>query len=305
MPRPLALLDLPSLYRQRQQVVCLDHARLLTRGNPLGAAGLLAYLNPSRHIFSAVYDETGEPVYGGVMHVPGELFARLLYLTPASQLGAQGLPDLLGFLAAETVNWGAFHVTAEVPESSEAYRGLRKAGFSVYAWQRMWDLSGLAAPAAPTVAWKRAASSNLPAMQSLHYQIIPSLMHPIEQPPRHASGLVCFNGEVRGFVKTFSGPNGVVLMPFIHPEIEDVTGLLLSLLGHLSAGGKPVYLCVRSYQAWLEPALEDLGATASERQAVMVKHLAHILKEEQRVNAIQPAGAVQASRIHPWKSSKS
>ncbi len=297
MPRPLALLDLPNLYRQRQQVICLDHARLLARGNPLGAAGLLAYLNPTRHIFSAVNDDASEPIYGGVIHAQGEPFARLLYLTPASQLGAEALPDLLGFLAAETVNWGAFHVTAEVPESSNAYRGLRKAGFSVYAWQRMWDLSGLAAPATPRVPWKRALSQNLPAMQSLHYQIIPSLMHPIEQPPRHASGLVCFNGDVRGFVKTFSGPSGVVLTPFIHPETNGVSELIISLLAHVTTAGKPVYLCVRSYQAWLEPALEDLGATTGERQAVMVKHLAHVLKEEQRVNAIQPAGAVQASRF--------
>jgi hypothetical protein len=30
----------------------------------------------------------------------------------------------------------------------------------------------------------------------------------------------------------------------------------------------------RSYQSWLEPLIEDLGAETGPRQAVMVKHLA-------------------------------
>ena len=57
-------------------------------------------------------------------------------------------------------------------------------------------------------------------------------------------------------------------------------------------------MCVRSYQAWLEPVLEDLGAKAADRQAIMVKHLARLVKEEQAVMAKQPAGVtVQPSRM--------
>ena len=55
---------------------------------------------------------------------------------------------------------------------------------------------------------------------------------------------------------------------------------------------------MRSYQAWLEPVLEDLGAKAADRQAIMVKHLARLIKEEQTVMATQPAGVtVQPSRM--------
>jgi hypothetical protein len=55
---------------------------------------------------------------------------------------------------------------------------------------------------------------------------------------------------------------------------------------------------VRSYQTWLEPVLEDLGALAGPRQAVMVKHLARLIKDEQMVKAVQPAGAsVQPSHV--------
>jgi hypothetical protein len=39
------------------------------------------------------------------------------------------------------------------------------------------------------------------------------------------------------------------------------------------------YVCVRTYQSWLDAALEDIGAQASTPQAVMVKHLAVTSKQ--------------------------
>ena len=52
--RSLDLRDLPNLYRFRDEAIGLDAVRTLTRGNPLGAAGLLAYVNPARHVYAAV-----------------------------------------------------------------------------------------------------------------------------------------------------------------------------------------------------------------------------------------------------------
>jgi hypothetical protein len=37
---------------------------------------------------------------------------------------------------------------------------------------------------------------------------------------------------------------------------------------------QPVYVCIRSYQSWLEVDIEKLGAQAGPQQAVLVKHLA-------------------------------
>ena len=52
--RPLAIFDLPYLYGFREEAIGLDTARTLTRGSPLGAVGLMAYVNPARHIYSAI-----------------------------------------------------------------------------------------------------------------------------------------------------------------------------------------------------------------------------------------------------------
>lgn len=298
MIRPLELLDLPTIYRYRDNVVSLDFARLLTRGSPLGAAGLMSYFNPSRHIYGAITEQNDAPLLGGVIQNNDDSFARLYYLAPKSQLGSPDLPALIEHLVTEAGKWGAFHVTAEIDEGSDAYRALRLAGFSVYAWQRLWNLSALSAPPDSLVQWRRAASTDLPAMQSLHHQIVPALMLPFEQAPKHASGLTCCTDGMRGFVKISEGPYGIALLPFIHPESNLVADKLAALINHLpERRGRPVFLCVRSYQAWLEPVLEDLGATASERQAVMVKHLARLIKDGQAITQVQPARVIPASHI--------
>lgn len=295
-PRPLDLLDLPTLYRFRDSAVPLDTTRLLTRGNPLGAGGFLSYFNPARHLYTAISVEDGTTLLGGVIHTNGDLFARLVYLAPLSTLDHPSLPPLIEHLCAEAGGWGAFHVLAEVDESSEAFVALRKSGFSVYAWQRVWDVSHITPGGAPGV-WVRAQAVNLPSVQSLYHQIVPPLLQPVESMPKHPAGLICAEGA-RCYVSLAHGLSGIVLTPLIHPEAQDVPLKLAALLNHLpDRHGRHVYLCVRSYQTWLEPVLADLGAKPSLRQAVMVKHLARQVKEEQMVRAAQPTSVIPASRI--------
>ena len=78
----------------------------------------------------------------------------------------------------------------------------------------------------------------------------------------------------------------------MHPAAEvEVSDLAASLLGSLPYNeGRPVYLCVRSYQAWLEPVLEEFNAQVGPRQAVMVKRL---------VVPVKDAVAVDAQHAHP------
>jgi hypothetical protein len=236
-------------------------------------------------------------VLGGIIHTVGETYAKLLYLAPASHLDHPHLSELIENLSAEAGTWGAFHVIAEVDETSEAFLALRRAGFSVYAWQRMWDVSQLNGEQ-PVGRWERTRTIQLPAVQSLYQQIVPPLLHPVEPMPKHAAGFICNEG-VKCFVNLSAGVNGIALSPLIHPEATEVGAKLQTLVGNLPGRrNRPVYLCVRSYQAWLEPVLADLGASAGSRQAVMVKHLARLIKDEQTVRAAQPAGvSVQPSRV--------
>jgi hypothetical protein len=294
--RSLDILDIPLIARYRNDALTLDSTRALTRGHPLGAASLLAYVNPTRHMYAAVANGNEASLLGGVIHSRGETFAKLLYLAPASRLDHAALPGLVEHLVTQVGEWGAFHVIAEINETSDAFSALRQTGFSVYAWQRIWDVSELST-STEIQNWTRARSVNRPALQSLYHQIVPQLMHPVEPLSKNARGLIC-DGETKCYVSLASGPQGIVISPLIHPEARDVEIKLSSLLSCIpNRRGRPVYLCVRSYQAWLEPALEDLGARPASRQAVMVKHLARLIKDEQTVPAVPSGVSVQPSRV--------
>jgi hypothetical protein len=294
--RPLALFDLPYLHSFRDQAIGLDTARTLTRGNPLGAVGLFAYVNPARHIYSAIVNGEEESVLGGIIHAREETFAKLLFIAPASQLDHPELPALIESLSAQAGAWGAFHVLAEVDETSAAFVSLRKAGFSVYAWQRMWDVSEVA-EAGRSSPWTRVKSVDVQSVQNLYYQIVPPLLQPMEPQPKGGLGWMCNEG-VRCYVSVTQGVYGIVLSPLIHPEAMDVSAKLASLISNLpDRRNRPIYLCVRSYQAWLEPVLADLGARAGDRQAVMVKHLVRLVKEGQTAATVPTGVSVQPSRV--------
>jgi len=294
--RPLAIFDLPYVYSFRDEAIGLDTARTLTRGNPLGAVGLIAYVNPVRHIYSAIINGSEESVLGGIVHSRDDSFAKLLYLAPMTQLTHPELPELIENLAVQAGEWGAFHVLAEVDERSDAFVPLRKAGFSVYAWQRMWDVTQIT-EAGSGLMWKRVRPIDVPSVQSLYQQIVPPLLHPIEPQPKGVSGWMCDDG-VKSYVSVSQGVYGIVLIPLIHPETRDVGAKLASLIANLpDRRNRPVYVCVRSYQAWLEPVLADLGAQGADRQAVMVKHLAHLVKDAQTAPAVPSGVSIQPSRV--------
>jgi len=294
--RPLAILDLPQLYRFREEALGLDTARTLTRGNPLGAARLLAYMNPARHVYGAIANGEHDSVLGGIIHSRDDAFAKLLYLAPLSNLSHPELPALIENLSSQAGVWGAFHVLAEVDEIGDAFVPLRKAGFSVYAWQRIWEISAIT-ESNSKFDWMRVKSVHLPSVQSLYHQIVPPLLHPVELQPKTPLGWMSNDGP-KCYVSVAHGVYGIVLTPLIHPEATDVSAKLSALISNLpDRRNRPVYICVRSYQAWLEPVLADLGAKSGQRQAVMVKHLARLVKESQTVPAVPSGVRVQPSRV--------
>jgi hypothetical protein len=295
--RSLDFLDLPSLSRYRRDVLPLDSARILTRGNPLGAMAMLSYLNPRAHIYTAVAYENGDSLMGQVTLKDGETSARLTFLAPASNLNGLTLP-LLDHLSNQAREWGAFHLLAEVDEDSPSFRCLRQTGFAMYAWQRVWKLPRLDTPNEDPV-WREVEEADWPAIQSLHGQIVPALIQPVDALPRQATGLVCRpEGNLQAYVTVNNGTRGIWLQPLIPPDSgcspERLAGLSRLISGWDS---RPVYVCVRSYQAWLEAALEDLGAEACTRQAVMVRRLAKTVKAEQTIKVmdqvlVKPAAPV-------------
>jgi len=300
--RSLDFLDLPLLARYRRDVLPLYSARILTRGNPLSAMAMLSYLNPRRSIYTAVATENSDSLMGQVILSGDETSARLTFLAPTENFNGLTL-SLLDHLTAQAGEWGAFHLLAEVDENSSVFRSMRQAGFSMYAWQRVWKLPKLEKTDAES-SWREVEETDWPAVQSLHGQIVPALIQPVDVLPKKATGLVCHpEGNLQAYVAVKSGPAGVWIQPLVPPDSGCGPERLAGLSGW---GNRPVYVCVRSYQAWLETVLEDLGAEAGPRQAVMVRRLAKTIKEPLAISVLEKAlakakPAAPVSRIEDKK----
>ena len=98
-----------------------------------------------------------------------------------------------------------------------------------------------------------------------------------------------------GYAEGHAGPRGIYLTPIIHPNVAHLDRVLLSLLRSLAPSGRrPVYLGVRSYQSWVQPALEALGAQPGPQQALMIKHMV----QTQRVG-LQSVRSAALERAQP------
>jgi hypothetical protein len=274
----LAWHDIPALYRFRRQVLELDSALMLTRGNPLGLAALFAQLHTSRGTYTNVSPsgDGAPPLFGQVNFQQGERSARVAFIAPEAASVLYSLPMLLDDLARQSGEWGAYHLLAEIDETSAAFEAFRHAGFSVFAWQRIWKLPPVGEGDFSAIDWTPVRLDQESSIRSLFQALLPPLVLSAEPIPAHSfSGLACQqDGEVAAYTDVEFGPTGIYLRPVFHPDAVDVGSLIKALTSVLpNQSTRLVYMAVRSYQSWLENGLQKIGAEASPRQALLVKHL--------------------------------
>jgi hypothetical protein len=198
-------------------------------------------------------------------------------LAPESALESGELPTLLDYAALQIGERGAFHIQAEVEERLEALVPLRNVGFAIYARQRIWQLSESSPSEVEPLACRLCKDLDVPGVRSLYSDLVPGLVQQVEPPPRSGSrNLVYYqDGMLLAYLELRYGPFGIWVQPFVHPDAENsVNRLILSLQNLPNRHSRPVYVCVRSYQSWLESLLEEMGAKSSSSQALMVRHLA-------------------------------
>lgn len=276
--------DFPELHRNRNDGVWLDTALSLTRWMALVPAGaLLATLAPATGVFTFVAtnnESRASQVVGQFAHPPGASNAKLTFITPEGAIDSPDVPALLDHLAVQAGERGAHNLLAEVNESSIAFDALRKAGFAVYTRQRVWTL----APGRQREnrLWRAVGAGDELQVHHLYLSIVPALVQQTEPPPwENMHGLVHEqDGELLAYVHVSSGPKGLLAQPLVHPDTDDAEALMRSLGGAIpNARSRPVYLCVRSHQAWLAPLLDGLDFESGPYQAVMVKRLAVPVKD--------------------------
>jgi hypothetical protein len=217
------------------------------------------------------------PLVGQVQHSLGERSAHLTFLLPALTEPHPGLLALLDELSARAGEMGATNLLAEVKDTDASLEVLRKSGFSIYGWETVWKLPRrMSQEATVPHLWEPMKPSAEPAVRSLYQTLVPPLVQTAEPYPGSDVRRLVYrnNGEMIAYVESNAGPKGIYLKPIIHPAAEAPKELLCELANIFQGLGKPVYLQMRSYQAWLTPFLKELAAETTVHFALMVRHLA-------------------------------
>ncbi len=272
--------DIPALLRYRKDCVYLNSAWLLTRGQLSFPSAMFSSLSLSNGVFTAIsLPENGDniPLIGQVMQTPVLHLAQLTFLMPEKAINRPLLNPLLEHLSAQLIERGILRILADIDEEAATYEILRQAGYAVYSRQRIWEIKSEEIQNNSSGAWQMAEDQDVIAIRSLYHNIVPPLVQQVESfPTDHTIGMVYKEkGEILGYIEPSYGYRGIWIQPLIHPDLEDLHQVLKEMISGLPYRlSRPVFICVRSYQSWLEPILEDFGAEAGPRQAVMVKHLA-------------------------------
>jgi hypothetical protein len=286
--RPFDWRDFALLHSYLNRGVFLDSTRELIHGKsviPMGA--LLYFLGPSTRMFTYRYNHdspTGTALIGQITYSVGSSYARFSFLAPEDAVDQSGLAALSDYMALQMGQKGAYHILADVDETSQVFQLLHRAGFAIYARQRIWRLDGQPLGDQAPVPWRTAISRDTIGVRSLYCNVVPGLVQQVEPlPKKNLKGVVLYKGDdVLAFVELKYGRNGIWMQPFIHPDVGDYDCSLVHLLHELPGrGNRPLYLCVRSYQSWLESAIEAMGAHPGPVQAVMVRHLTVAQRESQ------------------------
>jgi len=303
--------DIPILHRYRSKELYLSSALSATRGTYFVSGVLLSCLSPTSGFFTSIFtpeNHSCEPVIGQIVQLENETFARMSILAPADGIDTHNTRDVLGHLCQTAATTGATHLIAEPEERSSAFQILRSAGFTTYARQRIWKVHLAEENSRKTgIRWQYAAEQNFSDKIALFNNIVPGIVKQMEQPrDTRRYWLVQYTKDkMLGYADLIYGSRGIWVHPIVHLDVEDPEEFLYSLLQSIPARhNRAIHLCIRTYQSWLETAIQALGATSSALQAVMVKRLAipaHVRKTVPlRQIESQPDAPIPLAQVKPF-----
>jgi hypothetical protein len=296
--RALDWRDLALLHRIRNRGTCLDSQMALTRGPQAIQTALMDVFRPGSRAASTIvlrsHDEQDLAGIGQFVFSDDRQHAHLAFVSPSELLATDDGLYLLDGLARMAGERGAQTLIAEVGEANPIFETLRRAGFAIYARQRIWRLEGALSASLPARQedWRPVTPGDRFSIHSLYINIVPALVQQVEPAPLENNHGLVFDSqdETLGYLDVHRGANGIWVQPYFHPAAELTDELLAGFIQGLgSHDGKPLYICVRSYQGGLGGSLDRLGLQPFTDQAVMVKRLTAAVKRalEQALPALE------------------
>ena len=275
---------------------------MLTRGFPLSWYSVLSSFSPAENTFTGAFvDEDGDRKAVGQVHQSSQISSAQIQFVLAGEAQQDELTILLEGLCKEAGGWGAKQVIAELAPDSLIYPAIRQAGFRVFGKQRLYRFQeGIDSTSGVEGHWRIWNSNDIQAMRVLYQALVPPLIQPVEPLTRlEMLGLVFYDegGELQAFADLVYGPIGIWVLPFIHPQSTvEFSALLGRMIQDLpERNRRPVYVVARSYQPWVETALDFLDGERGLEEALLVKYLAY----RQPVTADLAFGALENGAVNP------
>lgn len=279
--RPFDWRDLAHLHRVKDRGVCMDSQLAITRGANAMQHALLDVFNPNRTTVTLVArskDDDDVTIIGQCIHNTGVNNARLTFMGPAQHLDGATSLSLIEGLTVAAGELGAHSLSADIEETSASFLQFKRAGFSTYTRQRIWEFIPDPNQEYRSLerAWRPEVETDINAVRGLYLNLVPALIQQFEFPPTSSNqNLVHLrDGELMGYLDIERGPLGIWIQPYLHPDVENVDELLETMLDRMHVEEKPIYICVRSYQGWVSQALLRLNFKVHADLAVMVKRMA-------------------------------
>ena len=280
----------------------LDTVRFFTRGEPLNLRNVMQRVASLVEQEAFIWEgESGQGCYGQIEKRQNRAYAQMCYVGCQEEADPLVLCRLLEPLVQSAGAWKALGVLADLPEASPLFEGFHKAGFRIWARQKVYDLTQTKDQGEETeLRWRPWNSTDINSMKTLYREVVPASVQLIEPITRKSAiGMVSTrpNGSLSAYADLEYGPKGVWVQTLVDPEV-DPTDLLKSLPQAIpELLGRPVYLCVRSYQPWVDTALENAGYGLQEAQILLVKHLVlrNQVEEQRVVKNIFESGGMEGS----------
>jgi hypothetical protein len=292
MLAPFSVGDSLRVYRLQRKGVSLDLQKGLTQpGRPLLEAWLSFLTQQAMgQPTQVLYDPDDGEAFMQVSYRAHQAAADVVYVAPALEEG-RGTPNawsrLLDSACVEAATRGIQRVFANLPESGAEVDVFHQAGFSLYASEDVYVLTGLRPEQreADRIGLRPQSPEDWPALQRLCVAVTP-------QRVRQAEGGIAVaidrGGNYQRYVLPAEDGDDLLaaltlsvgtlahwLRVIAHPNAQSATidSLVMSGLAILDPHPpKTVYCNVRKYEGGVRGALEGAGFELFDTRALVVKH---------------------------------
>lgn len=289
--------DYGALNTARHHALFLHNQSVLTRGPAaLTRRALLAPLCSLTGVHTAVNPEEGLILQA--QRFSGRSLAALVFLAPQAAATGAVLTGAIEYMLKQLGPHGAQGIFAELDEHSAANAALQLAGLSVQTHQRVWRLTRTPQAGYDNLLWQPHLTRHALAVSLLRNRLVPAQLQHLDcgSADTRDSFVLYEGGELAAFADVQRGPQGIWVQLLIEPGHALADRLMALMLRLRPRPGRPVYVCVRAHQDWLEPVLEGLDAQPGPRQAVLVRRMVQPVKVKD-LQKIAKAAGVEASTI--------